>query len=61
MALPWLGMPVTDSIAGDEFGLLEATLDDWDACRFMLYGETLALEWLSPEESRELATTQFGL
>ena len=61
MALPWLGLPVTDSIVGEEFGFLEAELDDWDAGRFMLHGETLALEWLSPEESRELAVTEFDL
>lgn len=61
MALPWLEMPVTDSIVGEEFGFLDAELDDWDAGRFMLHGEILALEWLSPEESRRLAATEFDL
>ncbi|AIJ26850.1 hypothetical protein [Amycolatopsis methanolica] len=59
MALPWLEIPFTDTFVDD--GILEDELDDWDAGRFMLQGETLAVEWLSPKESRELAITEFDL
>jgi hypothetical protein len=59
MALPWLEIPFTDAVVDDE--LLEDELDDWDAGRFMLQGEILALEWLTPKESRELAVTEFDL
>ncbi|NIH86595.1 hypothetical protein [Amycolatopsis granulosa] len=59
MALPWLGVSVTDTIVDARF--LEAELADWDAGRFALHCESLAVEWLSLEESRELARIEFGL
>jgi hypothetical protein len=57
MVFPWLEI-FSDTIVDAED--LEAELDDWDAGRIEFVGQTFALEWLGPDESRKLVVSEFG-
>ncbi|MCK9904214.1 hypothetical protein MXD63_29725 [Frankia sp. Cpl3] len=57
--LPSSGLPFTDSVVAPDD--LPEELDDWDAGRFRFVGEIFTLHWLDENESRRLATEQFGV
>ncbi|WP_232425080.1 hypothetical protein [Pseudofrankia inefficax] len=59
LALPGTDFPFTDTIVWPDD--LPGELDDWDLGRFRLIDETYALRWLGEDESRSLATEQFGM
>jgi hypothetical protein len=57
--LPESGLPFTDELVVPDD--LAGELDDWDAGRFRLAGETYAVQWLDEGESRRLAFERFGV